>query len=249
MSSRPRNFIILIGAARAVPYPVPSNSTHDPSERHFQFSVANDDAAGHVRLIASTPSSTIDLADLVTPVTPSSTIDLGNLVTPVNPASSTVYELTEITPVTEPTSSTQSELTEITPVPESTSSPQTIYTITPVPPSPTTESATPAQSLPASPSITTPSTGRHISTFTITDWVTVTVAGTPGNDPATTTTLPAGSPGPTETQTSGSETVPITVIPVNPNRSMSRRPDLPGGIMGGPPQPNVDETGEDEPKE
>lgn len=245
MSSRPRNLVLLIGAARAVPYPVSLNQAHNTSEPHVQDSATNDDTAGYVRLVALPPSSTADLANLVTPVTPHSSSTHYELteITPVTePTSSTPYELTEVTPVTtpyelteitpvpKPTSTTSSELTEITPVPVPTSSPRTIFTISSVSSTPTTDGETPPQPILTPPSITIPATGQHIGTVTITDWVTV--------------TLPVESPRPAETQMSDSETVPITIIPITYNSSASRRPDLPGGFLGGPPQPDTAESDE-----
>lgn len=223
MSSRSRNFILLIGAARAVHHPVSSNTTHDTSEPRVQDSAAIEDAAGslHLQVVALPPSSTVDLANLVTPVT----------LTP----SSSRYELTEITPVTAPAPSTSSELTEITPVPVHTSSRGTTFTTSSVSPTPSTKGETPAQPPLTSPSITISATGKHIGTVTITNWVTV--------------TMPAGGPGPDETQMPESETVPITIIPVTYNSSASRRPELPGGFLGGPPGANNDDLGEAQPKE
>lgn len=226
MSSRSRNFILLIGAARAVPYPVSSNPAHDTSEPHLQDSAAHEDVAGsvHLQVVALPPSSTADLANLVTPVT----------LTP----SSSRYELTEITPVPAPAPSTSFELTEITPVSVHASSHGTTFTTSSVSPVPSTESETPAQPLLTSPSISISATGQHIGTVTITNWVTV--------------TMPAGGPGPDETQMPESETVPITVIPVTYNNSGSRMPELPGGYLGGPPGPpraNNDDLGETQRKE
>lgn len=225
MSSRSRNFILLIGAARAVPYPISSIPAQDTSEPRVQDSAANEDVEGsiHLQVVALPPSSTTDLADLVTPVT----------LTP----SSSRYELTEITPVPLPAPSTSFELTEITPVPVHTSSRGATYTTSSVSPVPSTESETPAQPLLTSPSLSISETGQHVGTVTITNWVTV--------------TMPAGGPGLDETQMPESETVPITVIPVTYNSSASRRPELPGGFLGGPPGPpraNNGDSGEAQPK-
>lgn len=219
MSSRPLKFVLLIGAARAVP----SDPTPSTSESHAQDSAANDDAALHVRLVALSPSSTTDLANLVTPITltPSSTPYELTEITPVpEHTPSTSDELTEITPVPVCTSSASSELTEVTPVPVHTSSPQTTSTSSSVPIPTVTESQTPAQSPLTSPSTTISATGQHAGTVIITDWVTVTLPG----------------PGPGETQMPGSETVPITIIPVTYSNSANRRPELPGGFFGGPPR-------------
>lgn len=113
MSSRPRTFVLLIGAARAVPYSMLRNPTHDTSERNVEDSAANHDAADYVRLEILPSSSTADpanLHNLVTPVTPSSTIDLAHLVTPISPSSISIpYELTEITPVPKSTSTTEAQ--------------------------------------------------------------------------------------------------------------------------------------------
>lgn len=223
MSSRSRNLVLLIGVARAVPYPVSSNPAHDTSEPCVQDSAAHEDVAGSVYLqvVALPPSSTADLANLVTPVT----------LTP----SSSRYELTEITPVPTPILSTSSELTEITPVPVHTSSRVTTFTTSSVSPTPSTEGESPAQPPPTSPPITV--SASHIGTVTITNWVTV--------------TMPAGGPGPDETQMPESETVPITVIPVTYNNSGSRMPELPGGFLGGPPglpRADNDDSGEAQPK-
>lgn len=221
MPSRSRNLILLIGVARAVPYPVSSNPAHDTSEPCVQDSAAHEDVAGSVYLqvVALPPSSTADLANLVTPVT----------LTP----SSSRYELTEITPVPAPAPSTSFELTEITPVPVHASSLGTTFTTSSVSLTPSTEGESPAQPPPTSPSITV--SAAHIGTVTITNWVTV--------------TMPAGGPGPDETQMPESETVPITIIPVTYNSSASRRPELPGGFLGGPPRANNDDLGEAQPKE
>jgi hypothetical protein len=64
----------------------------------------------------------------------------------------------------------------------------------------------------------------HGNTFTITHWVTVTLPGPPPND-------------------SGSVTVPVTAGPVYESSPASRRPDMPGGIFGGP-APNTYELDE-----
>lgn len=247
MSSRSRNIVLLIGAARAAQHPVSSDSMHGTPEPHVQDPAARNDAAVYVRLVALPPSSTVDLANLVTPVTPDS--------------SSTSYELTEITPVPEPTSST-SELTEITPVHTSSTS-QTTFTSSSVSTDPTTESGSSAQPVLTSPSITTPaSTGQHIRTHTSTDWVTVTLptsspepvetvqhTGTITSIDWVTVTLPAFDPEPVETQTSRSKTVPITISPVTSSSSATRRLELPGGFLGGPPQPKIDRSGETQPRE
>lgn len=223
MSSRSRSFILLIGAARAVPHPISSNPTHDTLDPCVQDSAADEDVAGsvHLQVVALPTSSTADLANLVTPVTP----------TP----SSSRYELTEITPVPALAPSTSSELTEITPVPVLTSSRGTTFTTSSVSPTPSTEGETPAQPPPTSPSITISATGKHIGTVTITNWVTV--------------TMPAGGPGPDETQMPESESVPITISPVAYNSSASRRPELPGGFLGGPPRAHNDDLGEAQPRE
>lgn len=213
MSSRSRNLVLLIGVARAVPYPVSSNPAHDTSEPCVQDSAAHEDVVGSVYLqvVALPPSSTADLANLVTPVT----------ITP----SSSRYELTEITPVPAPAPSTSFELTEITPVPVHASSLATTFTTSSVSLAPSTEGENPAQPPPTSPSITV--SAAHIGTVTITNWVTVTML--------------AGGPGPVETQMPESETVPMTIIPVTYNSSASRRPELPGGFLGGPPRANNDD--------
>lgn len=248
MFSRPRKLVLLIGAASAVPYPVSTNPMYETSEYYAQDLAINEVSAGHVRLAALPLSSTIDLAHMVTPVTPAS---------PSSP-----YELTEITPVTEPTSSTTSESTGITPVSQSTSSSSLRFTEStslPIPtsspqitstrnsalPAPVTVGESPTQPVPTSLSITTPAPAKNISTVTVTDWVTVTVDGARSSDPHATVPLAAGGPGPLGTQTWGSETAPMTITTGHRNSSASRRPELPGGFLGGPPL----RSGEAQPKE
>lgn len=208
------------------------NPTHDTSERNVEDPAASGDAADYVRLEILPSSSTADsanLQNLVTPVTPSSTIDLAHLVTPISPSSISIpYELTEITPV-----------------PKSTSSPRPTITISSAPPTPTTEAQT--APFPTSSSVATPATGEQ-STIIITDWVTVTLSGSPPNDPNDTTALPEGGPEPAETQTQTSVTIPLTVGQVHHGSCTSRRPEVPGGILGGP-SPNTYELGEAQPRE
>lgn len=232
MTSRPQTFVLLIGAARAVPYSTLSNPTHDIPERNVEDSAANGDAADYVRLEilpSSSAADTANLQNLVTPVTPSFTVDPAHLVTPIGPSSNSILY----------------ELTEITPVPQSTSITRPTTTISSASPTPTTEAQTPP--LPTSSSVTTPAIGEH-NTIIITDWVTVTLPGPPPNDPNDTTALPEGCPQPTEAQTAGSVTFPLTAGQVHHGSSTSRRPEVPGGILGGP-SPNTDELGESQPRE
>lgn len=252
MSSRPRKLVLLIGAARAVPYPVPTNPVYEKSEYYAQDSAANEVSAGHVHLAALPPSSTIDLAHMVTPVTPASPSSPYELteITPVNePTSSTTLELTEITPVSQSTSSSSPKFTETTPLPIPTPSPQTTSTWSSVLPAPVTVDESPTQPVPTSLSTTIPATGKNISTVTITDWVTVTVAGERGSHPHATVPLASGDPGPLETQTWGAGTVPMTIATGHRNSSASTRPELPGGFLGGPPLHHTDRSDEAQPKE
>lgn len=250
MSSRPQKLVLLIGAARAVPYPVSTNPVYETSEHYAQDLATNEVSADHVHLAALPPSSTIDLAHMVTPVTPASPSSLYELteITPVTePTSSTTFELTEITPVSQSTSSSSPGFTETTPLPIPTLSPQIISTSTrnSALPAPVTVGESPTQPVPTSLSITIPAPAKSISTVTVTDWVTVTVDGARGGDPHATVPLAAGGPGPLGTQTLGSKTAPMTTTTGHRTSSASRRPELPGGFLGGPPL----RSGEAQPKE
>lgn len=191
MSSPPRTFVLLIGAASAFPYPISSNPTQDTLEHNLNLSAANGSTAGYFRLAALPPWSTADAANMVTPVDVSTSAVLTDIVTPIDACSCSItqYELTEITPV---------------PVSESTSSSRTFVTTSSVGPTSTGE----AEIAP--------------NTITITDWVTVTLPGPAPND-------------------TGPVTVPISVGPLRCGNMVSRRPEMPGGILGGPAPPKFEQ--------